>query len=855
MINVNQITSELAKMPDRALQQYAAMHKNDPYTVTLALSEANRRKQMRMGAQGAGAMPQPTVVDQDIAQMSAPQQQMAMAHGLPEEQGLGQLPAPNMQGMAGGGIVAFDDGGEVPGYAGGVFTGPGNPEDYRAYAMQKAAKMGLDPAFVDSIFSFESRTASAPGGYDPLAKSGSGSTGIGQLVKKTAQSYGLKTGKQDERLNPIMNIDASLAYMADLNKKYKGNPELMAVAYNQGEPVLDAHLRNTGGKLVPAQLQQEIATKLKAEGKLSDAQIAARAAEPVTYLAKTVNAQQPVSASLSKGESVEPPTQAVDNSIPTNYKQEQAAQQAPYDAEVNRMQNEGLLDKTKRIGKGIIGAGEAGLNFAGQVTGYPMGILHGLASNALTGRNEDIGKHMENYVRDVSYDPRTPEGQHLNELKNQVLSGLSPYVGHLVSGKPTKAAGKSPIVKPGIETLTESPAAKAAEPSVQTTKPATPADPHATWKQLELFPQDNMPVTAPKTNAVPNAPVEPFPKTPLQLAQEKQAAARTGLAALPGADNFVGPRQPITVMPENQAVKTQAAARLQSPAPTETVPTGTPFEVTPENAAVAEQARARLANQKETNIPEQTTGIKPAEPAMSADEMLNRALEAERTNQTGIAALNQQKAVNAVLPGASLAVPSAGVPTTPAAPNTTANAYPTGIMGGIATPAETPEEETPTATAEAPKKGGMDYNDMMIKLGLGLMAGKSPNALTNVGEAGIGALQMTAAEKKAQAEQALHEAQAEMYRQHGMLYGTMPELKAQQLSAKERMFADANVEKAVALAMKANPYAYQTIESQTMLRNKLRSDAYDLMLSNKPAGGAAPAGAAGAPKFLGFENS
>ena len=112
MINVNQITSELAKMPDHALQQYAAMHKNDPYTVTLALSEANRRKQMRMGAQGAGAMPQPTVVDQDIAQMSAPQQ-MAMAHGLPEEQGIGQLPAPNMQGMAGGGIVAFGPGGST----------------------------------------------------------------------------------------------------------------------------------------------------------------------------------------------------------------------------------------------------------------------------------------------------------------------------------------------------------------------------------------------------------------------------------------------------------------------------------------------------------------------------------------------------------------------------------------------------------------------------------------------------------------------------------------------------------------------------------------------------------------------
>lgn len=40
---------------------------------------------------------------------------------LPEQAGVGALPAPNMQGMAmaHGGIIAFDDGGDVPGYAGG----------------------------------------------------------------------------------------------------------------------------------------------------------------------------------------------------------------------------------------------------------------------------------------------------------------------------------------------------------------------------------------------------------------------------------------------------------------------------------------------------------------------------------------------------------------------------------------------------------------------------------------------------------------------------------------------------------------------------------------------------------------
>lgn len=110
MINVNQITAQLARMPDQALQQYASMHKNDPYTVSLALAESNRRKEMRTAAQGQQGGEQPKVVDQGIAEMAAPAPQQALqaqAQPMPEDVGIGALPAPNMQGMAGGGIVAF----------------------------------------------------------------------------------------------------------------------------------------------------------------------------------------------------------------------------------------------------------------------------------------------------------------------------------------------------------------------------------------------------------------------------------------------------------------------------------------------------------------------------------------------------------------------------------------------------------------------------------------------------------------------------------------------------------------------------------------------------------------------------
>lgn len=127
MINVNQITSQLAKMPDQALQKYAALNKNDPYILALAVAESNRRKEMRQAAQGAqGMMPQPKVADQAVQNMAAaaPMGPAGPAQPMPEDMGIGRLPAGDMN-FADGGIVAFADGGEVERYNGleGSFTG------------------------------------------------------------------------------------------------------------------------------------------------------------------------------------------------------------------------------------------------------------------------------------------------------------------------------------------------------------------------------------------------------------------------------------------------------------------------------------------------------------------------------------------------------------------------------------------------------------------------------------------------------------------------------------------------------------------------------------------------------------
>jgi len=128
--DVNLITKTLAGLqPDSALQQYAMMHKNNPYILSLAKSESDRRKALRTAAQGNPGQ-QPTVADQSIAGMATPVMTGSggalqtgyggpvttgmAAGGLPEDYGIGRLPAPNMQRMADGGIAGYGDGDDVP---------------------------------------------------------------------------------------------------------------------------------------------------------------------------------------------------------------------------------------------------------------------------------------------------------------------------------------------------------------------------------------------------------------------------------------------------------------------------------------------------------------------------------------------------------------------------------------------------------------------------------------------------------------------------------------------------------------------------------------------------------------------
>jgi len=223
-------------MDDAALQKFAAMNKNDPYLLPLAISESNRRKRVRSAAQAQQAQPQPPVADAAVAQMAPAMPQMAA--GIP------QLQARNLETMADGGIAGYAKGGAPQ----------AERDKYRAYAIEKARQLGLDPKFVDAIFQTES-------GYDPNAKSKTGPVGIGQLAKQTARAKGLKP---EERKDPYKNMDASLSLMQDFFKKYR-DPAKVAVAYNQGEGVLNRHLKKNKGQLVPEKLHEDVRTSNKQE--------------------------------------------------------------------------------------------------------------------------------------------------------------------------------------------------------------------------------------------------------------------------------------------------------------------------------------------------------------------------------------------------------------------------------------------------------------------------------------------------------------------------------------------------------------------------------------------------------------
>jgi hypothetical protein len=270
---LSNISDNLAMMPDPALQQFAQMHKQDPYMVSLALSESNRRKKIRTAAQGqAGSVPQPRVVDAAIQGMTpapAPAPMVAQTR-LPENQGIAQIPTPNMQSLADGGIAGYEDDeeGMATGGMGGMFNFAQQSEpvvrmaeggvpgyakgdrvvDYRQAIIDEAQLQGVPAAVALQISGVESNFDPKAKPIDPkTGKPRSSATSLFQVIDSTFKGLG---GDPQKRNDPMENIRVGVKSLAQnqeaLTKKLGRAP--------QPQELYTTHFlgTDTGSKLLTA---------------------------------------------------------------------------------------------------------------------------------------------------------------------------------------------------------------------------------------------------------------------------------------------------------------------------------------------------------------------------------------------------------------------------------------------------------------------------------------------------------------------------------------------------------------------------------------------------------------------------
>jgi len=190
--NIDSVSSMLARMTPQQRQQFAVMHKDDPIMVSLAkfVNDVEQEKAQAMrNQQLMGRGPMPTVVDQEVMAM-APQP-------LPEEVGIGALPAPNMERMAGGGITGEDDGVEY--YAPGGSTSSAKTrflQEYSDVADQVSAETGIDRNLLLAQWGHETAWGTKTVGKYNLGNikdvTGKGPTAVDKMEKSKAsyKEYG-----------------------------------------------------------------------------------------------------------------------------------------------------------------------------------------------------------------------------------------------------------------------------------------------------------------------------------------------------------------------------------------------------------------------------------------------------------------------------------------------------------------------------------------------------------------------------------------------------------------------------------------------------------------------------------------
>jgi len=288
-MNIAQLSEQLKDVPQGTLINYA----RDPNSVVpqfLALAEIQRRQHLQTAGQG---QPPSRTVAEDVLNQANPsmvpqpqmaQPQQAQMATLPENQpGVTSLPTGMAQGMAGGGIVAFADGGEaeddediemaklfpqksginfeemlasIPSGIRGLMnklpqsyeaekakasnvsgvTSLRGSHPYEAIALEEAKLLGLDPKLVQHILYKETGNLKDPA----TARSRAGAYGPMQLMPGTAKELGVDIA------DPEQNTRGGVRYFAKMLDQFK-DPTLAMAAYNAGPGRVSNMIRSGRG--------------------------------------------------------------------------------------------------------------------------------------------------------------------------------------------------------------------------------------------------------------------------------------------------------------------------------------------------------------------------------------------------------------------------------------------------------------------------------------------------------------------------------------------------------------------------------------------------------------------------------
>jgi len=762
--NPSKLMAQLRMMPDQQLVQYAQMHKNDPYIFPMAFQESNTRKQMR-AAQNTQAPPAPKVVDQNLQEMAQP---------MPEDQGIATLPAPNMQNMAGGGIVAFDDGGEVPGYAEGVFTGvkkkykqlkgyqfEGGPELFEKALDAEGIKDPAQRAFLKSVHAQESDQAlNAP------TRDKSGAMGPMQVTKGAWTDVSSKGAELKDRADPFENMRAGIRYASTGWQKSGGDP-VLAGAYYYGGP----------GGLAKAQKGEAVAS---AEDKGQTTfqygkQVAARMPSMIPFVGTATAAATNPAINQIPGQSVKaPPAKAAGITALTgddNFTDPMTGfspTQAPVGEKPRVLSKEGAR-------QAMLGVGDLPYAFAGATSDIGNAVLRGLT----------LGRYNET-------EP-TLGSAHLKRLATEYLGREAESADPAMRNMRTAGEIAGTFINPVAATRTAATQTEAglnALLGAQKVKEAAAVSTPAKMPLRLTAEQPAIPVTSAGEAAasVVGSGGRSVQETQKVLEAERLAnQARDQLAANQLAKQAARYAEPNPLLAETAKVASpgEKAARA--------------IQIAGETATVAPQGLATIT----------PTETQPEAPRGGMPDLNSafRQFEIDQQNKTE---------------GVQVAKPEA-------------------------------EGLSVKDLPKDPITGGMDMNRLMMQMGLHLMAGKSPNLLTNVGEAGLGTLAMQQAEEKAKSEREAKMSEAEYRKAMGKYYGAYGE--AIERGAKDKnnvALAEKAAQDAVDTWAKNNKMALlQSPDLYEQMRKKYRMEAYQSFGITPTMTAGAPTGGA---KFLGFEN-